>query len=206
MCVVPVIIAVADFSLAVGDPVLVNFALSAGTGPLVWSITTLPSGLTFNPATQQLIGTMPASPVIVTVTAENSCGNDTEALTITPISVAVATIRWGNFTWPGFPAAGPLFVEADFTGGNPAYVDTNAVDVLTRVGARTFATRAGVRQVMWIKNTLLTGSPSFQVSGFPWGLTPAPNTPYQSLTIAGIPGTVYFTLDQNGGTYTVNVL
>ena len=69
-------------------------------------------------------------------------------------------------------------------------------------GSYAFADRDGCRQVMWVASTLLTGTPTFTVNGFPWVLDPNFNTALQALTIAGVPGYIFFT-SSNNTNYTV---
>lgn len=124
---------------------------------------------------------------------------------IPPIPTPV-DIYYGNYTWPdrGEPGASPppVFTEAGFIGVNALYVDRQIRNTLTRAGQYAFPARAGVRQVMAIPQAL--GAPTFMVSGFPWSLTPAFNTPVQvGLTISGTICDVYFTSQQNTGGYII---
>lgn len=202
-CVVPVLNAVADFSLSAGSGISVVFSLSAGTGPLSWSVTGLTGDLYFDSGLQTLFGTMPNATVNIVVTAENACGEDSESVVITPVAPASTTIRWGNFIYAGFPAPGPVFLEGDFTGSNANYIDSQSSSAGSRVGSYYFPGRAGARQVLWFADTLLGGSPTFTLDGSPFVFDPAANMSYQALTIAGVPGHVYFSADQNTGTVTI---
>jgi len=113
-------------------------------------------------------------------------------------------IYWGNYIWDDSPAAAPTFTEADITGVNALYVDRNTASTTSRTGNYTFAAQAGARQVFVIAQAL--GVPTFTVSGFPWQLDPAANTPVQvGLSIAGVLCDVYFTSQQNTGGYVLAV-
>lgn len=182
---------------------------ATGTAPIVWTIDPLPPGATFT--TDGLL-TIPGASVTddeleFTVTATGPCGDPvSEDYTIQ--GTEAITLRYGQLLFAGLPDPPPTFVETDFTGGGPLFADYTEVDALaaiTRVGDYIFPETEGARQVMWIADSLLAGSETFMVGGFPWGITPGPHTASQSLTILGVPGKIFITSDQNGGTYTVTV-
>lgn len=149
-----------------------------------------------------------ASPVAgsytFTVTATNACGttNQDYVITVTTAPTPVA-LRYGQFVYADFPAAAPTFVAGDFTGSNPNYTPLGSSNPSSANGSYPFTESLNSRQVMWIADSLLGGSPIFTVDGFPWVIDPSSNTALQSLTIGGIPGKVFFTANQNGGAYTV---
>lgn len=210
-CIPPVLEAVADADYEPGVTLAIAIVLTAGNGLLSWSVTGLTGDLVFDTGTRCINGTMPEAGFTATVTVENDCGTDEIEFTYSPVAPAESiTFRYGNFIYADFPAAGPVFVASDFTGGNANYVNYAALAAVSRVGSFGFAAGAGVRQVLWIANSLLSGSPTFNVGGLPLSLDPGPNppgdhVPYQSLTISGIPGTVYFTSSQNNGGITVTI-
>jgi len=183
---------------------------ATGTAPIVFTIDPLPPGATFDGETGVL--NIPAEDVTddeisFTVTAQGPCGPESsEDYTIQGTTAIL--LRYGNLTFDPAPAAAPTFIEGDFTGGGPlfaSYDELAATSPGTRVGNYAFPGGDGVRQVMWIADSLLDGAEFFTVSGLDWVIDPAPNTALQSLTIAGIPGKVYFTANQLNGSYTLHV-
>lgn len=110
-------------------------------------------------------------------------------------------IIWGNYIWPDRPAKPPVFKDTDFTAFGGRFVDRQTTNTTKRAGKYAFLARNDARQVMWLPDAL--GPPTFSVSGFPWSLTPAPNTALQTLSLAGVPGKVYFTSQQNSGGYSI---
>lgn len=179
----------------------------SGTPPFTFSLSggALPSGITLNTGTGVISGTTTDegsfSPQI---TVTNECpSEDSKTYSLDAVAIPYR-VRWGNFVYADSPAPPPTFVETDFTGGNPDYVDDFCTSPVTANGSYFFADRAGCRQVMWIATILLTGTPTFVVDGFNWALTPGANTPLQPLTIAGVPGYVFFT-DSRNANYTVVV-
>lgn len=180
-----------------GFSVLVTPAQPSGT----WTISNVGNTVTFN-------GTITEGGYHVALVAENDCGADSAEF---DVAVAVATppiitLRYGNVTWPDMPEPAPEFDENFFTAPDENYAEVAALVLTDITGNYTFPPGEGVRQVMWVANTLIVGVPDFKVGGFPWGLTPGVNTFVQALTINGVDGQVFFTSEQNDGGYTVAAL
>jgi hypothetical protein len=206
-CVPPVITTTTLPDGVVGTAYGQNILASGNASTFAVTSGTLPAGLSLS-AGGSLTGTpTTATSYSFTVTATNACGSDPQAYTVNITATAV-TLRYGNIVYPDFPTAAPTFVAGDFTGSGPLfgdYTEVAAISPVSRANTYVFPTAAGVRQVMWVADSLLTGSPSFVVDGLPWVIDPGANLPLQSLTIAGIPGKVYFTFYQNTGTYNLVV-
>lgn len=184
-----------------------NLLLTDGSGPGgVWAITSgaLPTGLTLNESTGVLSGTPTAYGEFgFYITYTNPCGSTSQEVGWD--IAAPTTVRRG--TWKGVEA--PTFTAANFTDPSTDFEHITNTNPTTRVGAYTFPAadaELDVYLVIWISDALLAGSPSFKILGIPLVLNPGTDLPYQSLTIAGIPGKVFKSFNPvNGGT-TVDVL
>jgi hypothetical protein len=147
-----------------------------------------------------------------TVTALNvsaeSCGTDSETFTVTGTTPAVQyKFIFGNYIWG--VGAPPTLTGSQLSDPNVAIEYISRSNPTTANGPRTFPARTGgsfIRQFIWIADSINT-TPGIQlnISGGYWTTTPAPHTEWQILTVAGLPGKLYFVSDVNNGTYTVTI-
>lgn len=167
-----------------------------GTGPFTITLTsgTMPPGLTYNATTGVISGTpTTAGTTAITMQATNACGSDTTDYSIV---ISSGTVYWGNFVGP---------VPTLFTASQILALPTRGGgqrNTATRAGTYEFAVNGppSEYQVIWFPDSLLSGGTlSITANGLAIPLSPAPNTPYQSLSVGGVPGKVFVTGNANGG-------
>jgi len=178
-----------------------------GTPPVTWSLTSgaLPTGLSLAPDT----GLISGIPTIVDtfnfqITATNTCPSSNSRNYTMTCYIAPYTIRWGNYEWPEGYGTVPTFTESDFITPSVKFHNLQSSSSPTRVGPYYFPLDGGCHNIIWIAASLLGGSPHFKTGGDPWGMYPGQDLALQALTIAGIPGYVFYSAYQNAD-YTVDV-
>lgn len=201
-CVVPSALLPATLTGVTAGAPYTQTLTATGTAP-VWTAAGLPSGATLDSSTGVLAWTSPvAGTYNFTVTATNNCG--VASITYSLVITAAITARKG--VWKG--AQSPTWVAADFTTPSANFEVITNSSPTTRIGPSVFPARVGavdVYDVIWFADSLLAGTPQFNIARSPALLNPAIDTPYQTLTIAGVSGKIYeaFTAANAGQTIDV---
>lgn len=156
---------------------------SGGQGPYTWSSSTLPAGLTLDPATGELTGTPATVPAAVTVTVTDALGgSDTADLRLRlPQSVGFAALA-------DLPVgSAPIVPVASASSGLPVSFAADGVCVLTS-GALTFPT-AGECRVTATQAGDDTWTPATPVTRAFWVTTPLTvRAPNLSVVVGQDPG------------------